>query len=89
MDRKLLDILVCPATRQSLAPVARAALEQINQAISAGGIARVDAGPQIEPLAAGLITSDGKRVYRVEDDIPVLLVDEAILTGQIAGFEHH
>jgi uncharacterized protein YbaR (Trm112 family) len=37
-------------------------------------------------LAAGLITSDGKLIYRIEDDIPVMLADEAIGTTQLAAF---
>jgi uncharacterized protein YbaR (Trm112 family) len=37
-------------------------------------------------LAAGLITVDGKRVYRIEDDIPVMLADEAIMVSQLDGF---
>jgi uncharacterized protein YbaR (Trm112 family) len=33
-----------------------------------------------------LITADGKRVYRIDDDIPVMLADEAIAVGQLEGF---
>lgn len=86
MDRKLLDILVCPATRQPLAPVAKPALQQLNQAIVAGTVKRVDDVAQAEAIDAALITRDGKRLYRVEDDIPVLLAEEAILTDQVPGF---
>jgi uncharacterized protein YbaR (Trm112 family) len=33
-----------------------------------------------------LITRDGRTIYRIEDDIPVMLADEAIATAQIADF---
>ena len=38
------------------------------------------------PTAAALITRDGRSIYRIEDDIPVMLPDEAIATAQISDF---
>jgi uncharacterized protein YbaR (Trm112 family) len=86
MDRKLLDILVCPATRQPLALLEKAGLDALNQAVGAGGVARVDDTPQSESLREALVTRDRKLVYRVDDGIPVLLVEEAIATSQVPGF---
>lgn len=86
MDRKLIDILVCPATRQPLALLERRGLEAVNAAITAGGVIRADDTPVSEPLRAALVTRDHKRVYRIDDGIPVLLADEAILIAGIDGF---
>lgn len=86
MDRKLLDILACPATRQPLALLGRAGLDALNRAISGDGIQRADGSAQAEPLREALVTRDHKLVYRVDDGIPVLLADEAIATGQVADF---
>ena len=86
MDRKLLDILACPATRQPLALLESRGLDALNRAIAAGGIHRADDGVQSEPVREALVTRDRKLVYRVDDGIPVLLVEEAIGTGQIADF---
>ena len=86
MDRKLLDILACPATRQPLAMLEARGLDALNQAIGAGGVRRADDTPQSEPLREALVTRDRKRVYRIDDGIPVLLVEEGIATGQVAGF---
>ena len=86
MDRKLLDILACPATRQPLAMLEARGLDVLNQAIRAGGVRRVDDSPQSEPLREALVTRDRKRVYRIDDGIPVLLVEEGIATGQVADF---
>jgi len=86
MDRKLLDILACPATRQPLAMLEARGLDALNQAIGAGGVRRVDDSPQSEPLREALVTRDRKRVYRIDDGIPVLLVEEGIATGQVADF---
>jgi uncharacterized protein YbaR (Trm112 family) len=86
MDRKLLDILCCPTTRQSLALLDSQGLDALNRAISAGGVKRADESVQTEPLREALLTRDRKTVYRVDDGIPVLLAEEAIATTQIEGF---
>ena len=86
MDRKLLDILACPATRQPLALLESRALDALNRAIAAGGVRRADDNPQSESLREALVTRDRKLVYRIDDGIPVLLVEEAIGTGQVADF---
>ena len=78
MDRKLVDLLVCPATRQPLALLDKPGLDALNAAIAAGGVQRVDGVPQTEPLREALITRDRKTVYRVDDGIPVLLIEEGI-----------
>jgi len=86
MDRKLLDILACPATRQPLALLDARALEALNRAIAGGAVHRVDASTQSEPLREALVTRDRKLVYRIDDGIPVLLAEEAIGTGQVPDF---
>jgi uncharacterized protein YbaR (Trm112 family) len=86
MDRKLLDILCCPTTRQSLALLDSQGLDALNRAIGAGGVQRADDTVQAEPLREALLTRDRKTVYRVDDGIPVLLAEEAIATAQIEGF---
>lgn len=86
MDRKLLDLLVCPATRQPLALLDSRGLDALNAAIRAGGVLRGDGSPQAEVVRQALVTRDDKTVYRVDDGIPVLLVEESIATGQIADF---
>ena len=86
MDRKLLDILCCPTTRQSLALLDAQGLDALNRAIGAGDVKRADDSVQAEPLREALLTRDRKTVYRVDDGIPVLLAEEAIATAQIEGF---
>ena len=86
MDRKLLDLLACPATRQPLGLLESRGLQALNGAIAAGRVQREDGSPQAEPLREALVTRDRKRVYRIDDGIPVLLVEEGIPTGQVADF---
>ncbi|MFZ5638047.1 MAG: Trm112 family protein [Pseudomonadota bacterium] len=85
MDRKLLDLLVCPATRQPLALLDKPGLEALNAAIAAGGVTRVDGAPQTEPVREALITRDRRTLYRVDDGIPVLLIEEGIAAASVIG----
>lgn len=86
MDRKLIELLACPATRQPLALLDGPGLESLNRAIAAGGLHRVDGSPQREPLREALVTRDRALAYRIDDGIPVLLAEEGIATAQAAGF---
>lgn len=86
MDRKLLDLLVCPTTRQPLQLLDSRGLQALNAAIQAGGIVRGDGGAQTGTVAEALVTRDRKLVYRIDDGIPVLLAEDAIATAQIDAF---
>ncbi len=83
MDKKLLDILCCPVSRAPLRLLNRTELGQLNRAIDAGEVDTVSGQAVTSPLSEGLISTDGKIIYRVEDDIPVLLADEGIGTTQL------
>jgi uncharacterized protein YbaR (Trm112 family) len=82
MDRKLLDILACPATRQPLMLLNAAGLEALNRAIALGEVKRADGSAQSEALHEALITQDRKLVYRIDDGIPVLLIEDGIPYAQ-------
>ncbi len=86
MDRKLLDLLVSPDTRQPLALLDSTGLDALNAAIATGTVVRADGSAQAQPLREALVTRDRKQVFRVDDGIPVLLAEEAIATAQIDGF---
>ena len=86
MDRKLLDILCCPVSKQPLALLNGGELAALNQAIAAGAIKRADGERQGAAVREGLITRDHRTIYRIDDGIPVLLADEAIATSQVADF---
>jgi uncharacterized protein YbaR (Trm112 family) len=86
MDRKLLDLLVCPTTRQPLALLDGRGLQALNAAIAAGSVLRGDGSAQAEALREALVTRDRKTIYRVDDGIPVLLAEEALASAQVEGF---
>jgi uncharacterized protein YbaR (Trm112 family) len=86
MDRKLLDLLCSPDTRQPLALLDAKGLEALNAAIAGGTVQNVGGTRQEQALREVLVTRDRKQLFRVDDGIPVLLAEEAIATAQIAGF---
>ncbi len=86
MDRKLLDILCCPSSRQPLAMLESRGLDVLNRAVAAGEVQRVDGSAQDVALREALVTRDRKLVYRIDDGIPVLLAEEAISTLQLPEF---
>jgi len=76
--KDLLDILCCPETHQTLAVAEPALIEQLNQKIAAGQL-RDRAGQSVhEKLDSGLVREDRKFLYPVRQDIPVMLIDDAI-----------
>lgn len=86
MDKRLLDILCDPVTKTPVRPLRRDELDALNRAIAAGTLDTVAGAKIASPLADGLITTDRKVVYRIEDDIPVMLAEEGIGTLQLNDF---
>ena len=84
MDKKLLDILACPVTRQPLALLDADRLKALNTAIAAGGV-RFGDHEQTQALREALVTRDGKRIYRIDDGIPVLLPEAGVEAASISG----
>ena len=86
MDKRLLDILCDPVTKTPVRLLRRDELDAINRAITTGQVDTVAGQKVAAPLAAGLVTTDRKVVYRIQDDIPVMLAEEGIGTLQLADF---
>jgi len=81
IDRKLVEILRCPVSREPVSIAPKDRLRELNAAISAGELQHADGRKVEAPLDDALITADGARIYAVRDGIPIMLADEAILAG--------
>lgn len=78
VDQSLLDILVCPETKQPLSVADAAVLERLNAAIRQGGVQNRGGQEVSTPIDEGLVRKDGSVLYPVRDDIPIMLIDESI-----------
>ena len=82
MDEKLLEIMCCPETHQRLAKAGTELVDDLNKRIQAGTLVdRVD--EKVAELIDGcLIREDGKILFPIRQDIPVMLIDQGIPIGQ-------
>jgi uncharacterized protein YbaR (Trm112 family) len=78
VDASLVAILACPETHQPVHVADEATVARVNAAIAAGTVENRDGEAVSEPIQAGLIREDGAYLYPVRDDIPVMLIGEAI-----------
>ena len=78
IDAQLLQILACPEDKSPVKPADAHLIQQLNAAIAAGTLNNRGGAPVKEPLDGGLIRQDGKWLYPIREDIPVMLVEEAI-----------
>jgi Trm112p-like protein. len=76
--KDLLDILCCPETKQDLTLVQGETIEKINQKIQAGALKNRGNELVKEPIDSGLLREDRKYIYPIREDIPIMLIDEAI-----------
>ena len=86
LDKRLLDILCCPASKQPVAMLSTSQIAAINRAIEQRQVRSADGAVVDKPLSAGLLTRDGRTAYRIDDGIPVMLADQGLPTQQIDGF---
>ena len=78
LSSELLEILVCPETKQPVALATPERLEELNRKIRSGEL-RNRSGETVEKeLTEALVREDGRVLYPVDDGIPVMLIDESI-----------
>ena len=83
ISKELLELLVCPENRMPLELADEDLVTRINNAIRAGSLKNRAGQPLSEPLSGALIRQDGALAYGIVDDIPIMLVDEAIPIDQL------
>ncbi|MDH3588141.1 MAG: Trm112 family protein [Gammaproteobacteria bacterium] len=83
IDRKIIDILACPASHRPLRSLPASRLAVLNALIESGQATYVDGEKIDRPIEAALVTDNKALIYRIDDDIPVLLVERGIPGRQI------
>ena len=78
IDKELLDILACPETKEPVHLAEAEMLAALNDRIERGEV-KNRAGKTVEgKIDGGLVREDGAYLYPIEDEIPIMLIDEAI-----------
>jgi len=78
ISQDLLEILVCPETKQPVRLAASDVLARLNAAIEAGSLRNRGGDKVTKPIIEALVREDGKLLYVVDDGIPVMLIEESI-----------
>ena len=84
MDAQLLEILCCPETKQDVVLASSALVEELNRRIEAGTLKNRAGEAVKEKMEAGLLRADKKFLYPIREDIPIMLIDEAISVTGVA-----
>ncbi len=78
VDKELLDMLCCPETKEDVSLADEALITEVNRKIEAGKLQNRGGDPVKEKIEAGLVRADRKFLYPIREDIPIMLIDEAI-----------
>jgi len=78
MDPNLLNIICCPVTREKLSIATSKQLEFINTEIANSALKKLDGSIAEKPQSKALINATKTLLYPIEEDIPILLENEAI-----------
>ena len=79
ISQELLNIIVCPETKQDLVIAESDIVEKINTLIENGELLNRSKQKVTEKIDGGLIQKDDRKyLYPIRDEIPILLLDESI-----------
>jgi uncharacterized protein YbaR (Trm112 family) len=78
LDPDILKIMCCPETHQELRFAPRELIARLNRQVEQKTLKNRGGQVVTERLEEGLIRADGKFVYPMRANIPVMLVEEAI-----------
>lgn len=85
IDQALLDILVCPENKTPVRMADEALMARVNAAAAEGTLKNRAGDTVSEPADGGLVREDGAYLYLIRDDIPIMLIDEAIPMTQLGA----
>ncbi len=78
MDPNLLNIICCPVTREKLSTDTPKQLALLNAEIANNTLTKLDGSIAEKPQSKALINATKTLLYPIEEDIPILLDNEAI-----------
>ena len=78
IDKELLDILACPETKEPVHLAEQPLVAELTARIERGEVSNRGGDKVEKKMDGGLVREDRAFLYRIEDDIPIMLIDEAI-----------
>lgn len=78
INKDLLEIVVCPESKQKLTIADQLVVDKLNEQIEAKTLKNRSGKEITEKIDGGLIREDGKYLYPIRQEIPILLVEEGI-----------
>jgi len=79
----LLEILVCPETHQKLRLADAELVRRLRERQAQGRLLARNGQPLAEAPDAALVREDGRVAYAIVDQIPVMLIEQAIGLDQL------
>lgn len=83
VDASLVAILACPETHQPVHVADEGTVSKVNAAIAAGTVKNRDGEAVADAIETGLVREDGAYLYPVREEIPVMLIGEAIALADL------
>jgi uncharacterized protein YbaR (Trm112 family) len=84
INTELLAILCCPETKQPVTMADQSLVDKLNAAVARGSLKNKGQKPVSEPLDGGLVRADLKILYPIRENIPIMLIEEAIALDQVS-----
>ncbi len=78
VDPELVSILACPETKEPVELAPQAMVDALNALIAKGVVKNRGGEPVTEPIDGGLVREDRRFLYPIREDIPIMLIEEAI-----------
>ncbi len=78
VNPELLEILVCPETKQPVRLAPQELLDRLAREVQTGRLRTRGGDAVTRPILEGLLREDGQVLYPVDDGIPVMLIEESI-----------
>ena len=88
INQELLEILVCPETKEPVHLADKALLAALNARIERGEVKTRGDQTVEQRIEAGLVREDGAYLYPIADDIPLILCEGAIPLAPAAPAPH-
>lgn len=76
--KELLDILVCPETKMEVHLAPDDLVTRLNIKISSGQLSNIGGDKVRDKIDSGLVRNDGKILYPIRQNIPIMLFEEGI-----------